>query len=56
MLGTVQDAEDASQEIMIRVITHLSTFRKESSFSTWVFRIAYNHLQNYKKVCFLNSI
>ncbi|MCC0762436.1 RNA polymerase sigma factor [Clostridioides sp. ES-S-0006-03] len=52
MLGTVQDAEDASQEIMIRVITHISTFRKESSFSTWVFRIAYNHLQNYKKSMF----
>lgn len=52
MLGTVHDAEDVSQEIMIRVITHLSTFRRECSFSTWVFRIAYNHLQNYKKSMF----
>jgi RNA polymerase sigma factor (sigma-70 family) len=37
MLGTVNDAEDATQEIMIKVMTHLSTFRKESAFSTWAF-------------------
>ena len=39
MLGTVPDAEDACQEILIKVMTHLSDFRKESRFSTWVFRI-----------------
>jgi len=49
MLGTVPDAEDATQEIMIRIMTHLATFRKESSFSTWAFRIASNHLKDYKK-------
>lgn len=52
MLGTVHDAEDASQEIMIRIITHLSGFRKESAFSTWVYRIAVNYLLNYKKSMF----
>lgn len=52
MLGSVQDAEDATQEIVIKVMTHLTTFRKESAFSTWVFRIASNHLQNYKKNIF----
>ena len=49
MLGNTHDAEDASQEIIIRIITKLSTFRKESAFSTWVYRIATNHLLNYKK-------
>ncbi len=52
MLGNPQDAEDASQETYIRIITGLSSFRKESSFSTWVYRIAANHLLNYKKSLF----
>ncbi len=52
MLGTFADAEDASQDILLKVITHLSTFKKESAFSTWVFRIAVNHLKNYKKHMF----
>ncbi|MBI3857994.1 MAG: RNA polymerase sigma factor [Planctomycetes bacterium] len=49
MLWHPQDAEDASQEILIRVITHLGTFRGESSFRTWVCRIATNHLLNVRK-------
>ncbi len=52
MLGSPQDAEDASQEIYVRIITRLSTFKKESSFSTWVYRVAANHLLNYKKSMF----
>lgn len=52
MLGTIPDAEDASQEILIKVMTHLSAFRRESSFSTWVFRIAANHLKDYRKNMF----
>lgn len=52
MLGSPHDAEDASQEIYIRIITGLSSFKKESAFSTWVYRIASNHLLNYKKSMF----
>jgi RNA polymerase sigma factor (sigma-70 family) len=52
MLGTVPDAEDAEQEIVVRIITYLSTFRKQSSFSTWVYRIAVNYLINCKKYMF----
>lgn len=55
MLGTIPDAEDASQEILIKVITHLTDFRKESAFTTWVFSIATNHLLNYKKHMFANA-
>lgn len=52
MLGTFSDAEDASQDILLKVMTHLSSFKGESSFSTWVFRIAVNHLKDYKKHMF----
>lgn len=38
------DAEDASQEILIRVITGLSSFRGDSRFRTWVYRVASNVL------------
>lgn len=52
MLGTFPGAEDASQDILLKVMTHLSSFKGESSFSTWVFRIAINHLKDYKKHMF----
>lgn len=52
MLGLVPDAEDATQEILLKVLTHLSSFRGESSFKTWVFRIAVNHLQQTRKGMF----
>jgi RNA polymerase sigma factor (sigma-70 family) len=44
MLGHPADAEDAAQEILIVVLTHLGSFRGESAFRTWVWRIATNHL------------
>ncbi len=52
MLGTFADAQDATQDILLKMITHLSSFRGESAFTTWVFRIATNHLKNYKKHMF----
>jgi len=44
MLWHPEDAEDAAQEILIKVVTHLSKFRGDSAFTTWVYRIAANHL------------
>ena len=52
MLGTFADAENATQDILLKMITHLSSFRGESAFTTWIFRIAVNHLKNYKKHMF----
>lgn len=52
MLGSPHDAEDAVQEIMIKIMTKLSEFRKESAFSTWVYRISTNYLINCKKSMF----
>ncbi|HEY0754378.1 MAG TPA: RNA polymerase sigma factor [Ktedonobacteraceae bacterium] len=44
MLWHPSDAEDATQEILIKVITHLQQFRQESAFMTWVYQIAKHHL------------
>ncbi len=44
MLWHPEDAEDATQEILIKVITRLHSFRGDSAFTTWVFRVAANHL------------
>ena len=49
MLFIPADAEDASQEILLKVITHLSTFKGESRFETWVYSIASNHLLTTRK-------
>jgi len=49
MLWLPADAEDATQEILIKIVTHLANFRQESSFSTWCYRIAANHLLTTRK-------
>ncbi len=42
----LEDALDATQEVLIKVITSLKTFRGESRFRTWLYRIAFNHFLN----------
>jgi RNA polymerase sigma factor (sigma-70 family) len=44
MLGHPADAQDAAQEILVIIVTHLGSFRGESAVKTWVWRIAANHL------------
>lgn len=44
-----QDAEDATQEILVRIITGLGGFRGDSSFRTWVYRVACNTLLTMRK-------
>lgn len=38
------DAADATQEILVQVITHLGSFEGRSRFTTWVYTIASRHL------------
>jgi len=45
MLFHPADAEDAAQEILIKVITNLRGFRFECPFRAWVMRVAANHLR-----------
>jgi DNA-directed RNA polymerase specialized sigma24 family protein len=49
MVCLPQDAEDATQEILVKVLTKLSMFRGESEFRTWLYRLAVNHLLNMKR-------
>jgi RNA polymerase sigma factor (sigma-70 family) len=44
MLWNRSDAEDATQEILVKIVTGLSSYRRESAFRTWAHRIAVNHL------------
>jgi RNA polymerase sigma factor (sigma-70 family) len=43
------DAEDATQEILIKLLTKLSTFEGRSQFRTWLYRIVVNHMLNMKR-------
>jgi RNA polymerase sigma factor (sigma-70 family) len=49
MLWNPEDANDATQEILVRIVTRLATFRGESAFTTWVYRVAANHLLTVRK-------
>lgn len=42
MLANKAEAEDVMQDIQLKIWTHLSSFRSESSFRTWITRIAIN--------------
>lgn len=42
MLGSIEDADDAVQETYIRVWQSWDSFRQESSYKTWIYRIASN--------------
>ena len=49
MLYWPQDSEDTTQEILIKVITKLSTFEGRSSFRTWLYRLVVNHVLNLQR-------
>lgn len=44
MLGDADDARDATQEALVRIVAGLGTYRGESRFRTWVYRVAANSL------------
>jgi len=49
MVYLPQDAEDATQEILVKLMTKLSTFAGKSTFRTWLYRIVVNHVLNMKR-------
>ena len=42
MTGSPEDAEELTQDCFMKAFEHLSSFNGDSSFSTWIYRIAYN--------------
>ena len=46
MLGNREEAEDVAQEVFITVFKSIDSFRGDSQFSTWLFRITANHCKN----------
>ena len=49
MLWNREDAEDATQEILVRMVTRLSQFDFRSKLKTWVYRVAVNYILDVKK-------
>lgn len=47
--GSVQDAEDLSQDVFIKAFRSLHTFKGESSLSTWLYRITLNTFLDLKR-------
>jgi RNA polymerase sigma-70 factor, ECF subfamily len=45
-LGNYHDAEDTAQDVFVKAYGSLATFRFESSFFTWLYRIAVNTCKN----------
>lgn len=49
VLGNEQDAEECAQDTFLKAFNKLSSFKNESKFSTWLYKIAYYSALNYKK-------
>lgn len=47
MTGNATDAEDLLQEILMKLFLNLTKFEGRSAFSSWLYRIAYNHCLNF---------
>src|SRR6266850_7885338 len=50
MTGNHEDANDLAQETFLKGFTALKTFKGDSSFYTWVYRIAVNKTINFRKL------
>ena len=48
--GNQADARDIAQEALVKAYRAISTFRGESSFYTWLYRIVVNTARNYMEV------
>jgi len=49
MLASREDAEEASQEALLRVVTHLGSFRGEARFSTWAWSVSTRVVLEYRR-------
>ena len=49
MVTNPDDAWDITQEVLIKMITNLAKFKRQSTFRTWLYRIVVNHFLAMKK-------
>lgn len=49
MMGDPGSAEDATQDIFIKVLRRIGSFEGRSSLRTWLYRVAFHHLLNAKR-------
>ena len=49
MVSDFHEAEDLCQEIILKAVIKIGSFRGDSRFGTWLYRIAVNHTLNMKK-------
>jgi len=49
MTHSTDDALDLTQEVLIKVVTKLSTFKRKSAFRTWLYRIVFNEFLQTKR-------
>ena len=54
-LASRPDAEDASQEILLKVVTHLTALKDKGAAGGWVLRIACNHLIRHRRASAVES-
>ena len=47
--GVQEDAEDIAQEVFVKLVRKLQTFRQKSSFKTWLYRIAVNTAKDFNR-------
>jgi RNA polymerase sigma-70 factor (ECF subfamily) len=46
LLGDPQKAEDATHDVFLKAFRKMDRFRRESTWRTWLYRIAINHCRN----------
>jgi len=49
IMRNVEDAEDASQEALIKIFKNISSFNMESTFKVWMYRIIVNTCIDFKR-------
>ncbi len=48
-IGSPDIAAEQNQELYVRVVEHLASFRGDSAFKTWLFRLAHNQISHLRR-------
>lgn len=49
LLGSRADAQDVAQDICMRIVERIASFRGESRFSTWLYQMVLNGCRDYRR-------